>query len=481
MLRAAQGYVSQGFHADHKAVDIAGAFGSPILAPVSGFITAARNMGDAGLAVQIGDETNGHRLCHNNAVHVSAGQWVEKGQHIADMGYTGKVIPAGIDGTHLHWIMWKDGTRVNPLDYVAPDTPPAPQINKGNELMTPNFIRRTYYMVNKQYPTQQEVDFHMAKSNPESFINGFGDNAYWMALESQVQQLNARIADLDGNNARQTELIVQLTAERDALQAALDKATIETTPYTFTEDVKMVRIDSAAPRLNLREQPDTNSPVYGEGLADGAIVATLGYVADGGDVNGNKKWFKTLDGKWFTAAYATVQGEVPAVEQTDTELETELDNHIEQLQNDDWRKLDPTFNDTGLYEAVQDVTVYDYSNQASPVELKVRMKLTVVGRFWRLGVPYYLTEKSHDSGLWRGVPVNAVKLIKRDTTVTDLWTLDNEDDLFDLNTYKEAAAKATEVVKKANVRTKLFETFGSIYGTIKSIANKLSFKKQKTN
>ena len=55
----------------------------------------------------------------------------------------------------------------------------------GNNAMTPNFIRRTYYMVNDQTPTQQEVDFHMAKCNPESFINGFGDYPLWRARTTE--------------------------------------------------------------------------------------------------------------------------------------------------------------------------------------------------------------------------------------------------------------------------------------------------------
>ena len=86
----------------------------------------------------------------------------------------------------------------------------------GNNTMTPNFIRRTYYMVNDQTPTQAEVDFHMAKSNPESFMNGFGDNPLWKIRTAE------RDAELAAKNAVVAEN-VKIAKENTELKAQVKK------------------------------------------------------------------------------------------------------------------------------------------------------------------------------------------------------------------------------------------------------------------
>lgn len=122
MIYAAQGLVSQPFNSAHQAVDIAGPVGTPIVAPEAGTVTAVGQMGsgtnNAGLVVQLGNETNGHRLCHLSRAHVSVGQHVTQGQLVGDMGYSGYTIPAGPAGSHLHWIMWRGGARVDARQYI---------------------------------------------------------------------------------------------------------------------------------------------------------------------------------------------------------------------------------------------------------------------------------------------------------------------------------------------------------------------------
>jgi murein DD-endopeptidase MepM/ murein hydrolase activator NlpD len=131
MTSATYGKVSQGFHLLHKAVDIKNALNTPIVAPVAGKVTYVGQMGsgvnNAGNVVQIGDTNNGHRLCHLSKYGVKVGQTVKEGQVVGYMGYTGFTIPKGVGGTHLHWIMFKNGTRVDPRKYVAiPATAPKP-------------------------------------------------------------------------------------------------------------------------------------------------------------------------------------------------------------------------------------------------------------------------------------------------------------------------------------------------------------------
>lgn len=82
--------------------------------------------------------------------------------------------------------------------------------NMNAKGMSDAFIRRTYYMVMNQNPSQEDVNFHMAKSNPESFINGFGDNPLWKQLEAQ------RNSETDAKN--------RAIAERDQAKNELNVA-----------------------------------------------------------------------------------------------------------------------------------------------------------------------------------------------------------------------------------------------------------------
>ena len=63
-----------------------------------------------------------------------------------------------------------------------------PPAGGGSNNVNENFIKRTYYMVNNQTPTAAEVSFHMQKSSPESFINGFGDNPLWKVQTAAKDQ-----------------------------------------------------------------------------------------------------------------------------------------------------------------------------------------------------------------------------------------------------------------------------------------------------
>jgi len=118
-----------GFSAGHQAVDIGGNngqwFGTPIVAPHDGTVTAAGQMGsgtnNAGLAIDIDGGRFKSRLAHNDKILVSVGQQVKKGQQVGTQGYTGYTIPAGKGGTHCHWVLWDNGTRVDGLKYIKED------------------------------------------------------------------------------------------------------------------------------------------------------------------------------------------------------------------------------------------------------------------------------------------------------------------------------------------------------------------------
>lgn len=95
----------------HKGLDIAAPTGTPILAAADGRVTYADWAGTYGMLVVI-DHGRGlvTRYAHASAIHVQAGQRVRAGQHIADVGSTGRST-----GPHLHFEVERNGDVIDPL------------------------------------------------------------------------------------------------------------------------------------------------------------------------------------------------------------------------------------------------------------------------------------------------------------------------------------------------------------------------------
>ncbi len=98
----------------HEGTDMAGSHGSPILATADGVVTFAGRQSAYGLLVKIkhdfGFET---RYAHQSKIHVKVGQRVSRGDHIGDMGNTGRST-----GTHLHYEVRLGGQPVNAMTYI---------------------------------------------------------------------------------------------------------------------------------------------------------------------------------------------------------------------------------------------------------------------------------------------------------------------------------------------------------------------------
>ncbi len=98
----------------HGGVDIANSYGTDIVAADGGTVIHAGWMGSFGYLVQI-DHGNGYVTYygHNSKILVSTGDKVYKGQHIAEMGSTGRST-----GNHCHFEVRYNGERQNPLKYL---------------------------------------------------------------------------------------------------------------------------------------------------------------------------------------------------------------------------------------------------------------------------------------------------------------------------------------------------------------------------
>ncbi|QXT38547.1 M23 family metallopeptidase [Gymnodinialimonas ceratoperidinii] len=98
----------------HNGVDFAGARGTQIVAGGAGVVTHAGRMSGYGNAIEI-THANGFmtRYAHMSRLRVSEGQRVSPGDHIGDMGCTGRCT-----GTHLHYEVHRNGTPVNPMTFI---------------------------------------------------------------------------------------------------------------------------------------------------------------------------------------------------------------------------------------------------------------------------------------------------------------------------------------------------------------------------
>lgn len=106
-------YVSQWSHGAHRATDICGPRGTAIVAADSGVVLRAGNEragagSGYGLSIVISHGSGSTTLYgHCDALYVTPGQAVEKGQVIAAMGNTGRVY--GRTGVHLHFEVQQNG------------------------------------------------------------------------------------------------------------------------------------------------------------------------------------------------------------------------------------------------------------------------------------------------------------------------------------------------------------------------------------
>ena len=107
--------ITQYYGWQHTGVDIDGDYTSPIYAADDGVVEQAGwNSGGYGLMVFIqhpnGMET---RYGHSSKLFVKAGDTVKKGEVIGMIGTTGRST-----GTHLHFEVYVNGKRTNPLGYI---------------------------------------------------------------------------------------------------------------------------------------------------------------------------------------------------------------------------------------------------------------------------------------------------------------------------------------------------------------------------
>lgn len=113
-------YVSAGWNGypGHKGMDIAGPWGTPIVAAADGQVIEANDYDSWGYSwgyyvLIYHNGTYSTRYAHMSSVAVSTGQYVTAGTVIGYEGETGNAF-----GAHLHFEVYENGTRVDPARFL---------------------------------------------------------------------------------------------------------------------------------------------------------------------------------------------------------------------------------------------------------------------------------------------------------------------------------------------------------------------------
>lgn len=100
--------------ATHSGLDIANVIGTEIIAPADGIVTFAGEKAEYGNCIVIDHGRDTTTLYgHMRDTIVKVGDKVRRGQHIGNMGNTGRST-----GSHLHYEVRLNGVPVNPRRYV---------------------------------------------------------------------------------------------------------------------------------------------------------------------------------------------------------------------------------------------------------------------------------------------------------------------------------------------------------------------------
>lgn len=98
----------------HNGADFAGPRGTPIYATADGVVSFAGRQSGFGNLVRIKHANGIETLyAHNARLRVKVGQRVSRGDHIADMGNSGRST-----GTHVHYEVRVNGKPTNPMTYI---------------------------------------------------------------------------------------------------------------------------------------------------------------------------------------------------------------------------------------------------------------------------------------------------------------------------------------------------------------------------
>lgn len=103
----------------HNGIDMAAPKGTRVFAAANGIVEQAYEDKGYGKTIVINHENNHKtRYAHLDAILVAKGQRVTEKQLIGRVGSTGNVRSTGKDPSHLHFELYADNVRINPLKFL---------------------------------------------------------------------------------------------------------------------------------------------------------------------------------------------------------------------------------------------------------------------------------------------------------------------------------------------------------------------------
>lgn len=155
--------ITQGYHANHQAYDLAAPIGTSVYAPVSGVVTRSAYVPTLeGNFIIIKDSKGyGWYTGHHSQRLVSQGQTVKEGQLIARVGATGAAT-----GPHVHFQVRNAQDQLVPQSFYYPLFNPPEEDDMVTRLQM-QILWRFYFSA---APTKAEYDKHVGKSKYNDLV-----------------------------------------------------------------------------------------------------------------------------------------------------------------------------------------------------------------------------------------------------------------------------------------------------------------------
>lgn len=228
MIAPTTNRITQGKHGTYNAVDYSAKPDRNIYAPENGRITAYGASGTCGNRLELTSGANRHGFCHLERSLVANGATVTKGQAIGIMGYTGYTIPAGVNGTHLHWVINRNGVYIYPPSLVN-------ETNTGEIMDTDAKVANQYYTLRGNTGTAAERKGWIGRSYEEfntvakAEVNGRTQNITNLtntvaALTKERDAARKTVATLTKEVLAERDKVEALSSSNATLQAELDGA-----------------------------------------------------------------------------------------------------------------------------------------------------------------------------------------------------------------------------------------------------------------
>lgn len=96
----------------HDGIDLPAPQDTKIISPSSGIVTKVYNSSSVGKTVEIENTEYRFVFHHLNYISVTQGSPISKGEEVGGVGTTGTLST----GNHLHFTVYKNNSRVNPLE-----------------------------------------------------------------------------------------------------------------------------------------------------------------------------------------------------------------------------------------------------------------------------------------------------------------------------------------------------------------------------